>query len=83
MGEGQVPSKPGRRRLLGSVRFWAGLEAVTKAALLLLVGAGVGGLLMPEGRAAVAQAEFGEFVDSACERDGRGGSQSHACLHAR
>lgn len=32
---------------------------MTKAFLLLLVGAGVAGLLLPEGRAAVAQAEFG------------------------
>ncbi|CAM9463333.1 unnamed protein product [Sphacelaria rigidula] len=55
---GQIPSKPGGRRLLGGVRFWTGLEAVTKAALLLLVGAAIGGLLMPEARAAVAQAEF-------------------------
>ncbi|CAN0121221.1 unnamed protein product [Ectocarpus sp. 6 AP-2014] len=49
---------PGRKRLLGGVRFWTGLEGVTKTALLLLLGAGVGGLLLPEARAAVAQAKF-------------------------
>ncbi|CAM9340742.1 unnamed protein product [Ectocarpus sp. 4 AP-2014] len=48
----------GRKRLLGGVRFWTGLEGVTKTALLLLLGAGVGGLLLPEARAAVAQAKF-------------------------
>lgn len=51
---------PGRKRLLGGVTFWTGLEGVTKTALLLLLGAGVGGLLLPEARAAVAQAKFGE-----------------------
>lgn len=51
---------PGHKRLFGGVRFWAGLEGITKTALLLLVGAGVGGLLLPEARAAVAQAKFGE-----------------------
>lgn len=65
---GQIPSKPGGRRLLGGVRFWTGLEAVTKAALLLLVGAAIGGLLMPEARAAVAQAEFGEFGKRSSQR---------------
>ncbi|CAN0541237.1 unnamed protein product, partial [Ectocarpus sp. 12 AP-2014] len=49
---------PGRKRLLGGVRFWTGLEGVTKTALLLLLGGGGGGLLLPEARAAVAQAKF-------------------------
>eukprot|EP00752_Nemacystus_decipiens_P009944 g8867.t1 len=49
---------PARKRLLGGFRFWTGLEGVAKTALLLLAGAGVGGLLLPEARAAVAQAKF-------------------------
>lgn len=53
-------SHTGRKRLLGGVQFWVGLEGVVKTALLLLAGAGVGGLLLPEARAAVAQAKFGE-----------------------
>lgn len=56
----ETAADPGRKRLLGGVRFWTGLEAVTKTALLLVVGAGVGGLMLPEARAAVAQAKFGE-----------------------
>ncbi|CAM9474295.1 unnamed protein product, partial [Hapterophycus canaliculatus] len=61
-------SRAGRKRLLGGVRFWAGVEGVVKTALLLLAGAGVGGLLLPEARAAVAQAKFEakyrrEFID--------------------
>lgn len=62
LGKGRVQSSSntGRKRLLGGIRFWMGFEAVTKASLLLLVGAGVGGILLPEGRAAVAQAKFGE-----------------------
>lgn len=50
----------GLRDLMGSLRFWVGLEGFTKATLLLMVGAGVGGLLLSDGRAAVAQTEFGE-----------------------
>ncbi|CAN0017767.1 unnamed protein product [Scytosiphon promiscuus] len=57
-GAGGVSSRPARKRLLGGVRFWVGVEGVVKTALLLLAGAGVGGLLLPEARAAVAQAKF-------------------------
>eukprot|EP00904_Undaria_pinnatifida_P002747 jgi/Undpi1/12473/HiC_scaffold_5.g02144.m1 len=42
------------------VRFWAAVEGVTKTALLLLAGAGVGGLLFPEASAAGAQTKYGE-----------------------
>ena len=48
------------KRFVGGVKFWAALENVTRVLLLLLLGAGVGGLLLPQGRAAVAQAKFGE-----------------------
>ncbi|CBJ48822.1 hypothetical protein Esi_0049_0027 [Ectocarpus siliculosus] len=80
---------PGRKRLLGGVRFWTGLEGVTKTALLLLLGAGVGGLLLPEARAAVAQAKFEAehmqgFADSRSRLElflaGDGGSEGRNAL---
>lgn len=50
------------KRVMGRLQLWSGVERVTRVAILLLIGAGVGGLLLPQGRAAVAQAKFGEVV---------------------
>lgn len=50
------------KRVMGGLQLWSGVERMTRVVILLLLGAGVGGLLLPQGRAAVAQAKFGEFI---------------------